>query len=482
MNIKEETIVDVFQNRVNRTPGLPAHFTLGNQKEGWVKTTWKAYFNQVLEIAAGLRNLGLEPGQNIGILAITSQNWELVQMAILLLGGVVVGIDPNEIRENTNHIVKTAKIKGLIFQNAEILKKVDNDLLNDMDFKICIDSHSEQHEKEGDYQYLKDVVISDKKVKNVPCSQDPATIIFTSGTTGDPKGILYTHGQIFKACKSILSRFDDMDSSWNFPCWLPLSNLFQRIVNFCAINIGASTFFVENPRDIINVLTEVNPHLLIGVPRVFEKIYDAINEQIEQKPLWQKKIINWAIQSGDQFAASTREGRHLSFIRQLQFYIANEFVLKKIRSFLGTNMRYFISGSAPMPKWLLEKYHAFGILVLEAYGISENIIPNTMNAPNDFKFGSVGRALPGNQFRIALDGELLVKGPGVFSGYFGNDMKKKSFTSDGYFSTGDYVSIDNGFLYVTGRKSEVFKTSTGRKIAPAGIENRICVCCCFRSE
>ena len=153
---------------------------------------------------------------------------------------------------------------------------------------------------------------------------------------------------------------------------------------------------------------------------------------------------------------------------------SDKLVLKKIRSFLGNNLKYLISGSAPMPVWLLEKYHALGILVLEAYGISENIIPNAMNIPGDYRFGTVGKPLPQNQTRLSEDGELLIKGPGVFSGYYKDEGQKEVFTTDGYFPTGDYASFDqDGFLSITGRKSEIFKTSTGRKISPVSIESRL---------
>jgi len=279
---------------------------------------------------------------------------------------------------------------------------------------------------------------------------------------------------VMAACRSILEGFDDLAGDCHFPCWLPLSNLFQRMINFCALYLGAATYFVDDPREIISLLPSINPHFFIGVPRVFEKVYEAIETQIQSKPLWQQKFIRMAVDAGDEYASAVRDKTPLSFFKRQKYEFMDRLVLKKIRSFLGSNMRYLISGSAPMPRWLLEKYHALGILVLEAYGISENIILNAMNLPGAYRFGSVGRPRPENEIRILDDGEMMVRGVGVFDGYYGDISGKAAFTPDGFFPTGDYVAVDaDGYLFVTGRKSEVFKTSTGRKIAPVGIEERL---------
>jgi long-chain acyl-CoA synthetase len=196
--------------------------------------------------------------------------------------------------------------------------------------------------------------------------------------------------------------------------------------------------------------------------------------QIMMKPVWQRWFIHIALNAGDKYARSKRSKTKLSLFNLMLYLAMDRFVLNKIRSVLGTHIKYLISGSAPMPKWLLERYHALGLLVLEAYGISENIIPNAMNIPEDFKFGTVGKPISENMIALLEDDELLVKGPGVFSGYYNDNNQKELFTSDGYFPTGDYASFDkDGYLSITGRKSEVFKTSTGRKISPVSIESRL---------
>lgn len=464
-----QTLPELLKIRAETYPDRPAHYTL-DQNNQWQQTTWKSFFQSISAIAVGLQKVGIQPGDNIGIMAPTSQTWEFVQMALLMSGAVVVGIDPNEFRANVNHIVKKANLSGIVIQHPGLMKNIEPEYRPILKIKISIETVDEPENKFGCFclDHMKEPEGSNNILAK---AKDAATIIFTSGTTGEPKGILYKHEQVIAACRSILEAFDDWDSDYNFPCWLPLSNLFQRMINFCALDLGASTYFVDNPREIISLLPIINPHVFIGVPRVFEKVYEAIEIQIQNKPLWQQKLIRMAMDAGDKYASAVRAKKFLSFFQQQKYEFMDRLILKKIRCFLGSNMRYFISGSAPMPQWLLEKYHGLGILVLEAYGISENIIPNAMNLPDAYRFGSVGQPMPENEIRILDDGEMMVRGVGVFDGYYGDTSGKTEFTPDGFFPTGDYVVVDaDGYLSVTGRKSEVFKTSTGRKIAPAGIE------------
>ena len=467
-----QTIPEMLKIRVDATPDQSAHYTLDENGQ-WRQTTWQSFFQSISAIAAGLQKVGIRPGDNVGIMAPTSQSWEFVQMALLMSGAVVVGIDPNEIRENINHIVKKAELAGIIIQRPSLMEKIEPVYRSGLKVKISMETVEYPEKSFGCFSLdqIKELKGSNSILAE---AKGVATIIFTSGTTGEPKGIAYRHEQVIAACRSILEGFDDMDGDCNFPCWLSLSNLFQRMINLCAIDLGGATYFVDDPRKIISLLPKINPHLFIGVPRIFEKLYEAIEAQIQSKSLWQQKFIRMAVDAGDEYASAVRDKAPLSFFKRQKYQFMDSLVLKKIRSFLGANMKYLISGSAPMPRWLLEKYHALGILVLEAYGISENIIPNAMNLPSAYRFGSVGRPRPENEIRILDDGEMMVRGVGVFDGYYGDASGKAAFTPDGFFPTGDYVAVDaDGYLFVTGRKSEVFKTSTGRKIAPAGIEERL---------
>ncbi|MBN1932680.1 MAG: AMP-binding protein [Desulfobacterales bacterium] len=469
-----ETIPSLLKARAQQSPETVAHWTIDGFGT-WQPTTWREFHHTVSILAAGLQNIGLSPGQKIGLMAPTSQTWEYLQMAILMAGGIIIGIDPHDLDENINEIANRTELAGLIIQNPSLLKKISSNVRSNLNFIIGIDCSSKDNDFENFFK-LSDL----QKTKNEYCfsnrlnSNDPATIIFTSGTTGTPKGIMYTHAQIFLACKSILETFDDVEEGNKLVCWLPLSNLFQRMINFCAIAIGASTYFVENPQDVLKYIPSINPHFFAGVPRFFQKLYSGIREEIDQKSVWIQKLIEWALKVGDTHACSLRSKKTPPLSTRIFYKVLDPLILKRIRQLMGSNLKYIVSGSAPMPQWLLERFHAMGILILEAYGISENIIPIAANQVNAVKFGTVGKPLSGNNIRLLNDGELVVKGPGVFSGYYNDESQEGSLKSDGYLATGDYAKIDNeGFITLTGRKTEIFKISTGRRIAPAAIEERI---------
>lgn len=462
-----KSLPDLYKFRSLETPDAYAHFIM--QKNGiHEKTTWQSFYKTAGQYASWLQAIGFKNGDNIGIMLNTSQIWEYVQLASLMSGCVVVGIDPADTEENINFVIKKAGLSSIFVQSSNRLKKIDSDLKQKMK---CVIAVEDDPVLPNGYKLNKNKTATINPA-TLPKANDPATIIFTSGTTGLPKGILYTHHQIIVACQSILDRFDDIDNKANIACWLPLSNLFQRIINFCAVHVGAGIYFIENPKLIVELLPKINPQFFIGVPRVFEKIYSAIEYQIETQPVFKKRLVRAALFYGEKKAAMARANQSLPIFDLFIYKIFDFFVLKRIRTMFGSQIKYFISGSAPMPEWLLKRFHALGILVLEAYGISENIIPNAMNSPSDYTFGTVGKPLKENTFKFLPDNELLVKGPGVFNGYYGQSIHDSHFTEDGFFPTGDFVKQDdNGNLIITGRKSEVFKTTTGRKISPSAIES-----------
>ena len=241
-----------------------------------------------------------------------------------------------------------------------------------------------------------------------------------------------------------------------------MSNLFQRILNFSAIASGAQTYVVGNPKQIMEYLPQINPHIFIAVPRFYEKLYQAFETKLNNSPVIVRNLLKFSL-----LRAQKKSISGLFCMR------INYFLFKSFRSLFGSNIQYMVSGSAPMPVWLLLRYKAIGLLVLEAYGQSENVIPIAANRLDQYQFGSVGKVLPGNEIKLAEDNELLIKGNGVFSGYLGSNYESV-LDSNGYLATGDFADIDsNGFICLTGRKSEVFKTSTGRKIAPVLIESKI---------
>lgn len=460
----QQTIPALIQERAQQSSEGIGQWVLDSNGD-WKPITFQCFYQQVISLACDLQSHGISKGQVVGIMATGGHKWELFHHAILMLGGVVVGIDPGEISEQLEEIVNIAKIKVLVIDHQDRLEKFPNAALAAVESIIYYEIQN-SNRKVNDLSYI-DInnVNTGESNQALPFDtlrpSDIATIIFTSGSTGKPKGIAYRHDQIFAAIDAILDSYPELS---NQPChlvsWLPLSNLFQRIVNLCAIAGGAEVFFVEQPQKIIEFLPKINPHIFIAVPRFYEKLYQNFENKLAEQP----EIVGYILK------ACLRFGEADSIIGKI-FRKLNSIIFKSFTTLFGDNIRYMVSGSAPMPLWLIKRYNAMGLLILEAYGLSENVVPIAANRLTDYRFGCVGKALKGNQLKLTEDGELLVKGVGVFSGYLSNQQHERSLSVDGYLATGDYAEIDaEGFIRLIGRKSEIFKTSTGRKIAPAAIE------------
>ena len=478
------TVSGLLEARSRHTPDATALWE--RSRDGrWLPVTWKNYHQASAAIACGLRHLGLARGDRIGIMAPSCAAWDYAQMGILAAGGVAIGLDQNAADEHTRTIAEQCRLIGVVLDNPACLERLGDAVRQRLRFIVYLRS-----EKDTEVTTL-DRLITETRVEdswNSASPDDIATIIFTSGTTGEPKGIEYSHRQMCLAAASVLSAFPDIAEGSRLACWLPLSNLFQRMINLCAIARGAETYYVPDPREIMRLVPDIAPHIFIGVPRFYEKLYSGMQDAIAKAPRWQQRMAAWAWRIGDRRATALRAGNvssdnptpHVrsSLMERFQWWAADRLVLRRLKRTLGDNLHFLISGSAPMPVWLLERFHALGLPILEAYGLSENIIPVALNRPDQFRFGTVGRPLPGCEVRLAVDGELLVRGPGVFKGYLGDDKGTDNgdarIDAEGFLRSGDFASIDDqGFITLVGRKSEIFKTSTGRRVAPGAIESHL---------
>lgn len=463
------TIPGLLQLRCMRTPDLPALWDW-LPPDGWVRTSWAEYAQAVSRLVVAFRRLGVQPGDRIGIMAPSGKHWDFAHLAILATGAAAVGLDPHGQDEQVREIARCCDFTGLVLAQPSQLAKFDDSARQKLRFVACLAPDGDPQLL--DFQFLLAEAVPEDANWNLARPELPATIIFTSGTTGEPKGIEYSHRQVCLAVQGILSAFPDVDPTHRLVCWLPLSQLFQRMINLSAIGRGAQTYYVADPRQVMQHIERIAPHLFVGVPRFYEKLYAGMQEAVDRQPAWRRTLARKAWAVGDRHATAVREGCSQDMLSRLTFALADRLVLRKLRGILGPDLRFMISGSAPMPRWLLEKFHAIGLPIFEAYGISENIIPNALNHPTAYRFGTVGRAARGSELRLAEDGELLVRGPGVFSGYVGQQTPPASLNAEGFLATGDFGSIDaDGFVTLSGRKAEIFKTSTGRRIAPAGIES-----------
>lgn len=464
-----ETIPALLQVQAERN-GPATALRCKNKATGeWVSLSWLAYFQQTQQIHSHLVRLGLQPGQTVGILAPSSLSWDLMQVGALAARSIVVGLDPADPDDRINHVARLCGFSGVALQCIADLQRFNEKVRQRFKFIIVF----ERSEVSGEGLALADLLSIEPGAPQPDVSEaqpdDAATIIFTSGTTGEPKGIQFSHRQICLAIAAIRTALPDISSDYRLACWLPLSNMFQRIINFLAMSCGAQTWYVSSPQTLMQEIREIEPHLFIGVPRFYEKLYQGMVTQLDSASGWQRRISTWALDVGHSYQADVRRERQPGPILRLQHLVADWLVLRQLRQVMGRNLRYMVSGSAPMPGWLLENFHAMGLLVLEAYGLSENVIPNAINTPRNFRFGTVGRPLSGCELKQAADGELLVRGPGVVAHYYTCDQALRD--AEGFLATGDFGSVDkDGYICLHGRKSEIIKTSTGRRIAPAPVE------------
>ncbi len=468
-----QTVPDLLAARAAATPRHVAFMVLDAGQE-WRAITWSALRATVETLAAALEARGLEKGERVAILARTSVEWEYAQLASLSLGAVVAGIDPNYAADQLEDALRTVEPAMIVVHDEADAARVPADVAARVRTIVFIapGGHPSGPGQCSLVSLLQTPGARTQARAAPPSPGDAAIIVFSSGSTGRPRPVAYTHGQIVFAVAAILDAFGDIDERTALLCWLPLANLFQRVIDFCAIARGSTSYVISDPRDLMRHVGRASPTLLIGVPRVFERIHRAIAERIEASPAPLRRLTGWAIRVGRDHAAAAREGPPSGALDRLRFVVADRLVLRRLRAAFGSRLRYLVSGSAPLPLWLVEWFGATGLPVYEAYGVSENIVPIAMNRPGASRPGTVGRPLVAHEVRIAPDGEVLVRGAGVFSGYWRDrSAGDERFSRDGFWATGDCGAIDaDGFLTLTGRTSDLFKTASGRWIAPARVE------------
>lgn len=473
----DATLDEVLRTRASRSGDLPGHWTLGGDGR-WRSRSWSELHARVEALAGGCTRLGLRPGDRVAFVAAGTSEWDVAHWAVLAARGVVVGIDAHAPAEMLSALLDLATPSALVVDRASRLDGLRPGLAASYCFVLTLGEDDPPQSPVGPRIVSMSALAAESEADTAlraegsrPLPEDPAWIVFTSGTTGLPKGVLFRHHQIRAAMDAILDAFGDIAAGDHLASWLPLSNPFQRIVNLCAAALGAQTYYVEDPRAIMEHLPAIRPHVFIGVPRFYEKFNAVVTERMATKGGLASGVARWALKAGDRAAALRRQGHAIPPTTRAAAAMADALVLQRIRVAFGGRLRYLVSGSAPMPTWLLERLDGMGLRVLEAYGLSECIVPVATNRASAFRFGTVGRAMKGVETRIGPDGELLIRSSGTFDGYVGALDEGGAVDEDGWLATGDLAQIDaDGFIRLVGRKSEVFKTSTGRRVAPQAVE------------
>jgi long-chain acyl-CoA synthetase len=459
--------------------GIALRYRRGGE---WVSRTWDSLEADRRAISRALVERGIEPGDRVAVLSETRWEWTLTDSAVLGVGGVVVGVYTTLTADKVRYLLEHSGARAVFVDTEAQHAKVREILhaLPDLEVVVRYEGEAEGAESfaalldEGrDLDEREPAVVDEARSAVSP--EDLATIVYTSGTTGDPKGAELTH----KALTSIgvgtaeVLGLSESDVAVGF---LPLAHVLTRVGSYSAAYAGLSTWLVDVPAQAGEAFQAAQPTVLAVVPRVFEKIHATMLAKVQQASPVKQRLFEAALKIGHEVAARERAGKQVGATLKAKHAFFDRLVLSKLRAAtFGSRARRLNSGGAPIGPELLEFFHAIGILILEGYGLTETSSPCTLNRPGAYRFGSVGQAMPGCEIKIAEDGEVLVKGPGLFRGYFQNpEATAEAFTEDGWFKTGDLGALDDdGFLSITGRKKELLITAQGKNVAPAPIENKL---------
>jgi long-chain acyl-CoA synthetase len=488
-----------FLNRVKATPNAEAfrYPVVGSTTEAggeeWKSLTWKEASDLASRLAAGLVSLGLELEQRVGIASTTRYEWIIADLAVMLAGGATTTVYPTTNVEDTAYILGDAECRFVFAEDdsqlakiaekaadlPEIVKVITFDGATDGDRVIGLDDLAALGDK-----YLADHpgLIDEIAAKITP--DHLATLVYTSGTTGKPKGVRLLHrawvyeGEAVRVQGDVLGP-DDLQF-----LWLPMSHVFGKVLLSIQIACGFPTAIDGRMDKIVDNLAIVKPTFMGAAPRIFEKVHSKIVMMVENDGGVKKKLFDAAFANGIARDRLLREGKSVPTGMALKHAVLDKVVLSKVRDRFGGRVRFFISGSAPLNRDIAEWFRAAGILIMEGYGSTENAAGAAVGTLKENKLGTVGKAFPGSEVKIGENDELLIRGPHIMPGYHNlPEETAKALDADGWYHTGDKASIDEeGYITITGRIKELFKTSGGKYVAPPAIESKFAALCPYSSK
>jgi long-chain acyl-CoA synthetase len=439
----------------------------------WVEITYAEFGAATREIGLGLVDLGLQHADKVAILANSRPEWVETNFAILASGCASVSIYQTNSAEECHYVLEHSEARAVFVEDASQLAKireVEDKLPNlahvivfepgDADDRaITLDGLRERGRNRG-------VEELEARIAAVT-GADGCLYIYTSGTTGPPKGCITTHRN-YREVTSMTTARDVVMPGESVYLFLPLAHSFAQLVAFTAIEVGATiAFWQRDPTKIISDLLEVKPTYFPSVPRIFEKIYGLANANAEDPA-----ALKQAVQVGLKVREMRERGEEVPADLQTAFDAADEKLFVNVRNLFGGQIRQCVTGAAPIAQEILEFFYACGVPVMEGYGMTETSTVATVNTPEEHRFGSVGRPIPGVEVKIAEDGEILIKGPNIFKEYFKNEEATREAIENSWLHTGDLGSIDeDGYLFITGRKKDIIITAGGKNITPANLEN-----------
>ena len=479
-----------FLNRVAASgDGEAFRFPVG---EAWESVTWRQAGEQVSRLAAGLLALGLEPEQRVGIASSTRYEWILADLAVMCAAGATTTVYPTTNGEDTAYIVGDAECRVVFAEDDEQIAKLREHrdelprLAKVVTFEGTPDGEwvidLEQLGVLGDAFLAEHPDVIEQTAKSIAPDQ-LATLIYTSGTTGKPKGVRLRHSSWVYEGAAIKAQDILHEDDLQF-LWLPMAHSFGKVLLSTQLACGFATAIDGRVERIVDNLGVVKPTFMGAAPRIFEKAHGKIVTMQAAEGGLKEKIFTKAFEVGMKVDELTMAGKPVPMGLRLQHRLFDKLVFSKVRDRFGGRVRFFISGSAALNSEIAHWFHAAGILILEGYGMTENSAGATVNHPDEYKIGTVGPALPGAEVRIGEGDEVQLRGPHVMEGYHNlPDETARAFTEDGWLRTGDKGSIDaDGFLTITGRIKDLFKTSGGKYVAPSAIESKFKAICPYTSQ
>ncbi len=434
----------------------------------WTDISNEQFWNQVQQLARGFIAAGIKAGDCVGIMSRTRYEWTLVDFALWTAGAIPVPIYDSSSADQVHWILSDSGAVACIVETPRNAKTVDQaiaDLANVKQVWCITDNDLDTLAARGD-EVPKEVLDQRRASLNV---DSLATIIYTSGTTGRPKGCELTHGNFLACAQNAVAAMPDVVGvkGASTLLFLPLAHVFARFVEVMCVAANVRLAHTATITDLAGKLQSFQPTFLLAVPRVFEKLY--VGAQQKATADGKGAIFQRATDVAIAYSQGIQAGR-IPFAVKTQHAVFEKLVYSKLRNAMGGQIRWAVSGGAPLGERLGHFFRGAGVTILEGYGLTETTAPHTVNTPSMIKVGSVGKPLPGCSIRIADDGEVLVKGPNVFRSYLGDPSDTEAAFVDGWYRTGDIGTLDDGYLYITGRKKEIIITAGGKNVAPAPLE------------
>lgn len=466
----DANITDLLLDRVAATPDA-ALFALPTPDGGWTDVATKEFHRQVVALAKGLVAAGVQPGDKIGFMCKVRYEWTLVDFAAAFAGAILVPIYETSSPSQIQYILTDSGATSIIVETAEHFTRFD-----EVRAEVShVDRVWQMHLGDLEKLSASGAEVSDADLetrRSAAKGSDPATLIYTSGSTGTPKGCILTHSNFVELSRNAAVAMKEVVAPGaSTLLFITTAHVFARFISILSVHAGVKVGHQADTKKLIESLGSFTPSFLLAVPRVFEKVYNSAEQKAEAGG--RGKIFRAAAETAIEHSKAIDAGRVPLGLR-LRFTLFDKLVYGKLKAAMGGNVRYAVSGGAPLGTRLGHFFRSLDVRILEGYGLTETSAPATVNLVERFKIGTVGPALPGNGLKIADDGEVLVKGIAVFDGYWKNEKATAEAFDGEWFKTGDIGQLDeDGYLSITGRKKEIIVTAAGKNVAPAVLEDPI---------